>query len=142
MSGYPPIGFSLLQALIVSLVVLTPWLAMAFATRHRLSTGDALLLVPVYPVFALFTLLVFLPFEGHWADGAVFGPMEIGRALLIGATALLIGTLYTQRRGLANRSGGEIAHQLGASVLIGAGWGLVWVLAGWFLTSLGMANNG
>lgn len=141
MMGYPSMSMALFQGLLVALVLLTPWLMMAFATRLKTSGADVLLLLPIYPVFALLTLLVFLPFEGDWADMAL-GPVAVARPVLVGALAVLLGTLITQRRGLASRSAGEIAHQLGASLVIGAGWGLVWGLSGWFLNSLGMANNG
>jgi hypothetical protein len=139
--GFPTIQFAILQGLFVALLMLTVPMAMAFGGRLKMSTGDLLLLIPIYPTFALLTVLVFLPFEGNWADMA-FGPLGVLRALIVGGAVVVLGTLYTQRKTLMRRSGNEVAHRIGAAFLIGAGWGVTWSLSGWLLTSVGLMSNG
>jgi len=139
--GFPTIQFALLQALLCGLVMLTVPMAAAFGGRLKMSGTDLLLLIPIYPVFGLVTLIVFLPFEGNWADMA-FGPLGTLRALIVGGLFLVLGTLYTQRHQLPKLGANAVAHRLGAVFLIGAVWGVVWSVSGWLLTYWGMTSNG
>jgi len=139
--GFPTIQFAVLQGLLVGLLMLTIPMLYAFTTRVKMSGGDWLLLIPVYPVFALVTLIVFLPFEGNWADMA-FGPLGALRALIVGGAFMALGTLYTQRHQLPKLGANAIAHRLSAVFLVGAVWGVVWSVSGWLLTYWGMTSNG
>lgn len=141
MNGYPALSFALLQGLLTAALLCTPPLVLAFGGKLKLSVSDAVLMLLVLPGSALVTIIVFLPFEGDWAD-LTFGPLAPIRSLIAGGTIVLLGTVATQWRGLFARPPFEIAHRLGAVFLIGAVWGAAWTLAGWFLINIGMANNG
>jgi hypothetical protein len=141
MIGYPSLHFVALQGLIVALVLLTPWLALAFGAKLKVTGADVALFVPVYPVFALVTVAIFLPFEGDWADMA-FRPILTLRPIIVGGAAVVLGTVLTQWRNMSKRGISEVAHRLGAAFLIGALWGAVWGISGWALSSMGIAGNG
>ncbi|MES2444286.1 MAG: hypothetical protein V4574_15775 [Pseudomonadota bacterium] len=141
MTGYPPLAVALLQGLIAAFVVCVPPLALAFGGRLKVSVRDVVLMILVLPGGALVTTAVFLPFEGDWVDRA-FGPLVLMRPLIVGGSIVLLGTIVTQWRNLVKRGPLEVAHRLGAVFVIGAVWGVLWGLAGWFLKLIGMANNG
>lgn len=140
MMGFPALHIALLQALLVALLMLTIPMVAAFGGRLRMSGTDLLLLIPVYPAFAIVTFLVFWPFEANWGDTA-FGPLGAVRGVIVGGAAVVLGTLYTQRHQLMKLHAGEVMHRLGAVFAVGAAWGLTWSLAGWLLTYWGMSNG-
>ncbi|MCW3845823.1 hypothetical protein OF829_01120 [Sphingomonas sp. LB-2] len=139
--GFPTIPFALLQGLLVAVLMLSVPMVMAFCGRLKMSGGDLLLLIPIYPALALLSVLVFLPFEGNWADVA-FGPLGALRALIVGGLFLVLGTLVTQRHQLPKLDANGIVHRLSSVFVIGAVWGVVWSLSGWLLTCMGMMSNG
>jgi hypothetical protein len=141
MIGYPSLHFVVLQGLLVALLLATPWLALAFGQRLKVTGTDIALLVPVYPAFAIVTVAIFLPFEGDWADMA-FRPILTLRPIIVGSAAVVLGTVLTQWRSMSSRGLSEAAHRLGAAFLIGALWGAVWGISGWALSSMGIAGNG
>lgn len=133
--------FGILQALLVGVVMLTIPMLYAFGGRVKMSGGDLALLLPIFPVFIIVTMIVFMPFEGNWADTA-FGKLGTLRGLMVGGAFLVLGTLYTQRHQLPKLGANAIAHRLGAVFLIGAVWGVLWTISGWLLTYWGMMSNG
>jgi hypothetical protein len=141
MIGYPSLSFVALQGLLVALLLATPWLAMAFGGKLKVTGTDIALLVPVYPVFALVTIAIFLPFEGDWADMA-FRPILTLRPMIVGGAAVVLGTVLTQWRNMSRRGLSEVVHRLGAALLIGGLWGAVWGVSGWALQLMGIAGNG
>jgi len=141
MMGYPPPAFVLLQGLITALLLLAWPLGMAFGGRLRIRVLDVLLALLTPPTLALVTIIVFLPFEGDWADRA-FGPLAAFHALLVGGAAVMLGMAVTQWKALARRGTTSLVYRLCAAFLIGAFWGVVWVFAGWVLQMLGMSSNG
>jgi len=141
MMGYPPLYFVLLQGLVVALVLLTPPMVLAFGGRSKVTGGDILLLLPVLPIFAGGTAILFLPFEGDWADHA-FAPVIAFRSLIVGGSLVVLGILITRWRGLLRLRPAQAGQMLAAGFAIGAIWGLMWGLSGWFLNSVGMASNG
>lgn len=141
MTGYPPLAFILLQGLVTALLLLAWPLAMAFGGRLRITLLDVLLASLTPPALAIVTIVVFLPFEGDWADRA-FGPLAAFHALLVGGAAVTLGMAITQWKALARRGTSSLVYRLCAAFLIGAFWGVVWVFAGWVLQMLGMSGNG
>jgi hypothetical protein len=139
--GFPSIQFALLQGLLLAVLMLTIPMLYAFTARVKMSTGDLLLLIPIYPALAALSVLVFLPFEGNWADTA-FGPVGMGRALIVGGLFLVLGTLITQRHQLPKLYASQVFHRLASVFVIGAVWGVVWSVSGWLLTLMGMTSNG
>ncbi|MEZ0244150.1 MAG: hypothetical protein ACAH11_12300 [Sphingomonas sp.] len=139
--GFPTIQFALLQGLLLAVLMLSIPMIYAFTARVKMSTGDLLLLIPIYPTLAALSVLVFLPFEGNWADAA-FGPVGTLRALIVGGLFLVLGTLITQRHQLPKLYTYQVMHRLASVFVIGAVWGVVWSVSGWLLTSMGMTSNG
>ncbi len=88
MIGYPVACLALLQGLLTALALLAWPLWLAFGGRLRIGVSDVLLALATLPVFAMLTLVVFLPFEGDWADLA-FGPFSAFHALLVGGVAVV-----------------------------------------------------
>jgi hypothetical protein len=141
MSGYPPLLLALLQGLIAGAAVCVPPLAMAFGGRLKVFASDAAMIVAVLLWGGLVTTAVFLPFEGDWADRA-FGPLMLFRPLIVGGSVVLLGTVVTQWRGLSRLRPAQALQRLGVTFAIGAIWGVLWGLSGWFLDSIGMMSNG
>lgn len=139
--GFPAFHIALLQGLLVGVLMLTIPMLYAFGSRVKMSTGDLLLLVPIYPVFAIVTVLVFWPFEANWGDTA-FGPLGAVRGVIVGGAAVVLGTVYTQRHQLAKLNANRVLERLAAVFVVGAVWGLMWSVAGWLLTYWGMTSNG
>ena len=141
MSGYPSLWLALLQGLIAGTVVCTPPLVLAFGGRLKVVAWDVAMIVAVFVWAALVTTAVFLPFEGDWADRA-FGPLMLFRPLIVGGSIVVLGTVITQWRAFSRLGPGAAAQRLGAVFAVGAIWGVLWGLSGWFLNMIGMANNG
>jgi hypothetical protein len=141
MNGYPPLLLALLQGLIAGAAVCVPPLIVAFGGRLKVSAGDIALMLLVFPMAAFVTTCVFLPFEGDWADRA-FGPLMLFRPLIVGGSVVLLGTVVTQWRGLSRLGPAQAVQRLGAGFAIGAIWGVLWGLSGWFLNMIGVMSNG
>jgi hypothetical protein len=139
--GFPTFQFAILQGLLLAVLMVSVPMAYAFTARVKMSTGDLLLLIPIYPALAALSVLVFLPFEGSWADAA-FGPLGTLRALIVGGLFLVLGTLITQRHQLPKLYANQVVHRLASVFVIGAVWGVMWSLSGWLLIYLGMTSNG
>jgi hypothetical protein len=138
MTGFPSLPFALLQGLLTSLLMLTGPLLYAFGGKLKVRFSDVLLMLCTYPALALLSILVFYPFEGDWIEASL-GPLVSLRTLLVGAVAMALGMAWTQRKGLARRSGSEAAVRIGTAFVIGALWGAVWGFSGWCLIQLGLA---
>jgi hypothetical protein len=141
MIGYPPLYLALLQGLLVALVLLTPPMVLAFGGKLKVTGGDVALLLLVIPVFAAGTAILFVPFEGDWADRA-FAPIIAFRSLIVGGSLVVLGMLITRWRGLLRLRPAQGGQMLAAGFVIGALWGLTWGLSGWLLNSIGMTGNG
>ncbi len=141
MIGYPPLSFALLQGLLTALVLLVWPLALAFGGKLKTRALDVLFALATIPVLAALTMLVFLPFEGDWADQA-FGPLAAFHALIVGGAALVLGMTVTQWKPLARSGPTSMAYRLAAAFLIGAFWGVLWVVSGWVLQMLGVSSDG
>jgi hypothetical protein len=139
MNGYPPLLLALLQGLIAGAAVCVPPLVVAFGGKLKVSAGDIVLMLLVFPMATVVTTAVFLPFEGDWADRA-FGPLMLFRPLIVGGSVVLLGTVVTQWRSLSRLGPGEAAQRLGAAFAIGAIWGVLWGLSGWFLNLIGIGE--
>lgn len=140
MTGIPSFHVAVLQALLVAVLLLTIPMLYAFGGRLKMSSGDLLLLIPIYPVCALVTLVVFWPFEANWGDTA-FGPLGPVRGLIVGGAALVLGTLWTHRHGLVKLGVSDAMFRLLWVFGVGAAWGLTWSAAGWLLNYWGMSNG-
>ena len=132
MSGYPSIGFALLQGLITAAVMIVPWMVIAFGGKLKVTGTDVVLILATFPALGIVTTIVFWPFEGDWVDVAL-GPLVPFRTLLVGGLALTLGMAITQGKRLAKRSSSEAVVRLGTAFLFGAVWGVVWGFAGWVL---------
>jgi hypothetical protein len=141
MTGYPSLGFALLQGLITAVVMIAPWLIVSFGGKLKVTLADVLLMLCTFPALGITSVAVFWPFEGDWL-GMVLGPFEPFRMLVIGGVALTLGMAITQRRKLVRRGGTEAVVRLGVAFLIGATWGAVWGFSGWCLANYGMTGNG
>lgn len=139
--GFPTFQFAILQGLLLAVLMLTVPMLYAFTARVKMSTGDLLLLIPIYPTLAALSILVFVPFEGNWAD-TVFGPLGMLRAAIVGGLFLVLGTLITQRHQLPKLFANQVLHRLASVFVIGMVWGVVWSLSGCLLTYWGMTSNG
>jgi hypothetical protein len=140
MMGFPAFHIALLQALLVAVMMLTIPMVGAFGGRIRMSGTDLLLLIPIYPAFAIVTFLVFWPFEANWGDTA-FGPIGAWRGVIVGGAAVVLGTILTQRHQLSKLNANRVVGRLAAVFGVGAAWGLTWSLAGWLLKHWGMSNG-
>lgn len=138
MSGWPSLAHLLLQGLLTAVIVLVPaWIFVFGGGRLKTSGTEVLMALATFPILAAVSVLVFVAFEGKWAD-APYTALDVARAMLVGALALSTGMAVTQWRQLARRPGSEAAIRVGATFLMGALWGLVWAFAGGFLQLIGV----
>lgn len=140
MTGYPTLGFVLLQGLVTAVLLIAPWMLYAFVGGPRVGFADLGMILVTFPALAIVSDATFWLFEGDWF-AHLLGPLAALRTLLVGGIALTAAMAYGQRRALP-RPASELVVRHGATFLIGAAWGAVWGFSGWFLGTIGVAGNG
>ncbi|MCW3836337.1 hypothetical protein ACFQ1E_11080 [Sphingomonas canadensis] len=142
MSDYPALLFLVLQAVVTALIAAAPLLVVTVGWGLFASASEMLLAAIALAAFALASFLLFGLLEGEWA-AAAFGPLAGVRSIIVGAAGVAIGMGWHSLGSSEGRA--RLFAQpwnIAATLLAGAFWGAIWLLAGWTLQTLGMLRDG